>query len=120
MSQAAAEHAVLKAKCMVVLQTLQAIPAAAANNTLTLQAVHWLASQAEVDITCATLNISEGPQPDLTSKPQLQPATLELIVHKLQVCAHSDHSTRWHGIREQMHRLDLALHLPWSLRSHAS
>jgi hypothetical protein len=91
----AAEHAVLRAKWMVALKSLQAIPAiptAAADKALPKKTLHFMASQAEVDCTCAELNICEGPHVDLTCKPKLQPAMLQVIIHKLQVCAEADHS----------------------------
>lgn len=102
---AAAEHATLRAKWMVALKSLQAIPRAAADRSLPKKALHFMASQAEVDCTCDKFNICEHmPQPDLTCKPKLQPAMLDLIVHKLQVRADADHSTRWISVSEHMNR----------------
>jgi hypothetical protein len=91
---AAATHAALSAKWVVALQSLKAVPGAAADRSLPKKALHYMASQAEVDCTCAEFNRSLLHNTyDLTLTPQLGPV-LGLIVHKLQVCAHTGHSSR--------------------------
>jgi hypothetical protein len=90
----AAEHAVLKAKWMVALKILKTIPAAAAKG-LPQEAVHWLASQAEVDCTSAEFYMNKGQQLDLTRKLKLKPAMLNVVVHQLQVCDNSESETIW-------------------------
>jgi hypothetical protein len=80
----AALQTALKAKWMVALKTLKGIPAAAASRSLSKEDLHYMASQAEVDCSCATYNTSTE-QMSLHCQKQLRPA-FKLFMHKLQVC----------------------------------
>jgi hypothetical protein len=90
MAAAAKQRASLSAKWMVALQSLKAVPGAAADRSLPKKTLHYMASQAEVDCTCAEYNRTLNPNNIdwcmLQSSPQLEPV-LDLVVNKLQVCA---------------------------------
>lgn len=82
--ETAAEHAALKARWLAAVQALKAIPAAAANRSISKRALHSMAAQAEVDCTCTEVKHSHE-QIHLAREMELPQPVLEMLVHKLKV-----------------------------------